>query len=266
MRNGLPTESYSDFTPIDAMVRKDADTFISFLSGNGVLFGEPSLDPWYRATTPDIIGLQSVESVKEISYYIPDQPASPLGCIQQHQYCKLTPQGRRECGPLASVVDAIAGAASLFDSTYDGVTIDVVTTERAARFIYFASMVNARNIAVYSVLRQLGPTSLDSQKKLIAAFQGSIPTNQWQLDVTHWWDIMMASRQWDMLETVYLPQNSDALSYRMNYTDEVYKKLCNNQVSLLWNPVRGTSFWASPCSCHSPKLPYLSLPFHYRLT
>ncbi|KAJ3569047.1 hypothetical protein NPX13_g6215 [Xylaria arbuscula] len=229
LRNGIPFRDFSDFTPIDAMVRKDADTYIFFLVGNGVLYSEPSLDPWYRATTPRYVPFVELNSTREITYYIPDEPATPLGCIQQHQFCTLTSLGIRECGPLASRLDAIAGAAPLFNSTYDGFTKDVVPTEKAARFLYFTSQFNELSIGIYGVVTKLGSSSLDSQKKLLGGFQESIPSNQWQLDVAHWWDIVMAGRQWNMLENAYFSQHSEALIYRGRYTEKVYQKLCNNQ-------------------------------------
>ena len=89
----------STFTPIDELLRSDGDLVLMFLSGNGVYFYEKSNDPWYRATRDNGNGI-----------YQTDVAASPLGCVQQFQFC----DGGSKCGTLASLVDAAADAAPLF--------------------------------------------------------------------------------------------------------------------------------------------------------
>ncbi|KAJ2977375.1 hypothetical protein NUW58_g7829 [Xylaria curta] len=82
---------------------------------------------------------------------------------------------------------------------------------------------------VDQVLAQVGATGLTTQKNLLGGVQGPIASNQWQRDVTHWWDISMAALQSQSLELAYLPDNSDVRATRFNYTTPEFQKLCSNQ-------------------------------------
>ncbi|KAI0551764.1 hypothetical protein F4679DRAFT_537883 [Xylaria curta] len=221
----------SNFEPIDAITKTDADTFLVFLVGNGVVFSEFSQDLWYRSnTTPITVEFVSAGEVQTSHLYVPEEPASPLACTDQYQFCSLARRDTQECGPLASFRDAVAGAASLFDTTYDNVLDIINTTEKAASFTYFANLLYGQTgTTIVGAVDHLGPASLSSQMTLNSAVQTHIASNQWQIDVSHWWDIEMASQQAILLEASYVPAGSDLLSIRMNYTEPVLEKLCNNQ-------------------------------------
>lgn len=107
---------------IDSLARQDADVHILFLSGNGVFFTQPSNDLWYRLIPKPMRGpvLALNDSLFVIDQYILREPASPLGCASQYQFCN---SGTNECGPLASQLDAIAGAAPIFETTVSPRTI-----------------------------------------------------------------------------------------------------------------------------------------------
>lgn len=77
------TSSPYSFAPIEQIARHDADTLILFLSGNGVLFSQPSGDQWYRVaptSTKFIAYGANYESTAQL--YLPLEPASPLGCTR----------------------------------------------------------------------------------------------------------------------------------------------------------------------------------------
>ncbi|KAH8157829.1 hypothetical protein CIB48_g10415 [Xylaria polymorpha] len=176
------TSSPYSFAPIEQIARHDADTLILFLSGNGVLFSQPSGDQ-----------------------------------------CG-------ECGPLASQLDAIAGAAPYFDTTYADFNADNAKTERAARFIYFvksAVMPNAPYIQ--EMLGHLGSQALLSQRNLVNGWQYNLESNQWQQDMSHLWDIMMAGHQSALLDAAYGPTDPSVLLDWTHYTAPGLRKLCHNQ-------------------------------------
>ncbi|KAI8623922.1 hypothetical protein F5Y19DRAFT_468179 [Xylariaceae sp. FL1651] len=224
------TASPGSFVPIDMISRQDADIFVLFLLGNGVLYSQPSDDAWYRvdrSTAAADYQIYGVDDISTAHSFLPLEPASPLGCTAQYQFCNA---GSGECGPLASQRDAIAGAAPYFDTNYADFNADNARTESAARFIYFvksAVMPNAPDMG--ELLFHMGPKSLLSQKHLLDGFQSIIETNQWQRDISHLWDIMMAGHQSALLDAVYGPTNADALVDWVNYTVPGLEKLCNNQ-------------------------------------
>ncbi|KAI0532332.1 hypothetical protein GGR58DRAFT_523304 [Xylaria digitata] len=228
VKNRTVLESNSDFMPIDALVRADADTHLIFLTGNGVVFSEHTDDAWYNVsrTATDVPITQADEyGIEQV--YFPQAPASPLACADQHQFC--TNDHPRSCGPLASIRDAMAGAAPLFDTTYAGIANSTATTERAARFTYFTNTFFAVNRHVAGVLGQLGSKALLSQESLLVGFQGPLASNQWQLDVTHWWDISMAIAQAIYLDSAYGLSNPALEQSRMNYTTAEFDNVCHNQ-------------------------------------
>ncbi|KAI1362255.1 hypothetical protein F5Y08DRAFT_341803 [Xylaria arbuscula] len=218
----------SDFLPIDAIFREDADIDIYFLSGNGVRFSKKSNDSWYRvSSTSTEVDLVGVGAPSPVSEYFFSEPASPLGCISQHQFC-LSVSGKRTCGPLASVFDAVASMTNLLNTTFTDLQIGNVTGKAAALATYFIHA-TADSPLLYLVA-QLGPTSLASQRYLSHGLQYFLEADQWKDDVAHWWNIAMAQRQQAVLaQAYYEPADPATLAQFFNFTSPELKKVCNSQ-------------------------------------
>ncbi|KAI3320102.1 hypothetical protein HD806DRAFT_547610 [Xylariaceae sp. AK1471] len=217
--------------PIDSIDRRDADIYFLFLSGNGVTFQQPSEDIWYRvaAAPPNGAPVDANETTGRGDYY-PLEPASPMGCADQYQFCVAASPGASRCGPLASLADAVAGAAPLFDTTYDDIMLNAIETDAAAFFSYFVKTAFPPDqLAIDTIVNALGPTSLLSQSHLFHGVQVSLEPNEWQLDMAHLWDITMAVRQASFLDTAYGPTSSADLAERLNFTSSDLKNFCNNQ-------------------------------------
>ncbi|KAJ2981336.1 hypothetical protein NUW58_g6714 [Xylaria curta] len=229
VNNKTTFKKISNFYPIDDIARSDADLSLFFLSGNGVAFPRPSDDQWYRLNTvPSSLNLGAHNPGTEI--YLPQEPASPLGCANQYQFCNTAFQGTDGCGPLASLRDAIAGAIPFFFTANSRSSKVNSTSETGARLIYFTNnFFSTSSSEISTILGQLGPVSLTSQKTLFGGIQGPIASNQWQRDVSHWWDISMAAQQSALLDSAYIADNSDVRASRVNYTTPELQKLCNNQ-------------------------------------
>ncbi|KAI1260476.1 hypothetical protein F5Y18DRAFT_441828, partial [Xylariaceae sp. FL1019] len=226
VKNGVPYQIETYFELIDALTRTDADTYLMMLSGNGVVNVEPSDDPWYNVskTATDTLVTGSTE-IDHLSVYLPQAPASALACADQHQFCNT----KGDCGPLASLRDAIAGAAPIFNTTYAQLDELNPTTEEAAQFLYFTSAFFDFDASISGVVSKLGPSALQSQDKMDAGVQGKLPSNQWQLDIVHFWDISMAIFQ-DIYSDSAFGSNDPALqSLRLNYTSSRFDKPCHNQ-------------------------------------
>ncbi|KAI1429252.1 hypothetical protein F5Y12DRAFT_727374 [Xylaria sp. FL1777] len=219
----------STFLPIESMNRKDADLYIFFLSGEGVLHSAPSTDEWYRVS-PTPVNSQTANANQSavVPIYLPLEPASPLVCIQQFQFCHVDAQ---HCGPLASLSDAADGAASFFSSKTDSNGVIDDGTAGAELFNYTLTAFNNLEYPSFDAASNaLGPASLTSQRTLITSIQGPLAPNQWQMDVTYWWDIHMASLQQAFIDIAFVsPQASSVLKYRSNFTSTLSQKLCNSQ-------------------------------------
>ncbi|KAI0395573.1 hypothetical protein F5Y17DRAFT_474277 [Xylariaceae sp. FL0594] len=216
-----------DFDAIPELARSDGDLVLVFLSGNGVLFAQEMDDDWYRAT----------ERWKKAQYvyagprgslqtYHPDIAASPLGCLEQWQYCNTAYPKKIGCGPLASWVDALYGVAPLFNLTDKDLDPERPSSSSAsgARLIWPFLWMYQYPTTLATIVSVLGVKSLASQTR----FQGG------QLDVLNWWDIMSASMQASWLVYLFVdtargttdPEYLGLWSPPMNKEEE---KWCNSQ-------------------------------------
>jgi hypothetical protein len=221
----------SSFIPIEGLVRDDADTHVIFLSGNGVLYLQPSEDDWYRlSSTPTNLSSVGASDAETIRVYLPLEAASPLGCADQYQFCDAAIDGLEGCGPLASLRDAIAGAAPLFNTSYAEFTAHAASTERGSEFEYFTRTIYALQSTISGVFRQIGSKGLDSHRQLVNGLQAFLEPNQWQLDVMHIWDISRAAYQAAFVDTAYGPTDPNVLTVHTNYAGPYMSKMCNNQV------------------------------------
>ncbi|KAI1809827.1 hypothetical protein GGS20DRAFT_570297 [Poronia punctata] len=220
---GKPIVQTDMFTPIDAMARTDAELKIVLLSGNGVVFVEPGSDEWYRVsdTGTNILQDSEVESSRRV--YYPLDPASPLGCTDQYQFCNPGYRGGRACGPLTSFYDALVGAVPYFNTTEKG----VAKSDMLDRFKYFYE--TFAFVTISNIINHLGPASLLSQVHLQNTAQNHLEPNQWQLDVAHWWDILMANKQALYLDAAYSSPEPAILANYVNYTAPAQIELCQNQ-------------------------------------
>lgn len=169
---------------------------IAMLSGAGVQFLRLMDDDWYRATTPWINTYGTRKSGLQPTWH-PDVSASPMGCLEQFQWCNSAYPRDRGCGPLTSYQDAFDGAAPLFNATKDVLDADRPLSSDAipARFISARRALDGYPTSLPDVVGTLGPRSLASQSKFFGGSQSPLPENQWQLDVLQWWNIVLTTIQ-----------------------------------------------------------------------
>ncbi|KAI0206813.1 hypothetical protein F4808DRAFT_466756 [Astrocystis sublimbata] len=225
----------SSFEPIDLLLRTDADVHVILLSGNGVLFLEPTSDEWYRvSSTPSNIGEVLGDDARTYQRYLPTEPASALGCTDQYQFCNSALKGTTGCGPLASLRDALRGAVPFFNASYDelitGIKSGVEESSDLARLIYMSSRIFGIDKTITGIVAHLGSSALLSQRTLSQGDQGPIPSNQWQLDVSYLWNITLAVMQASFVDTAYGPTDSDILQSWVNFTSPALTDLCSSQI------------------------------------
>lgn len=151
-----------------------------------------------------------------------------MGCVEQTQFCNA----KGQCGDLASYWDALDSATLVITGSTPGVwnAAPDPLGENLSRFSWFANVLTMA-IDLITLVEVLGSGSLITQQKLMQGVMGPLPDNQWQLDVTHWWGTILASRQAACVSPATGPSDASLLPYT-EPPDDVYRKaLCINQVS-----------------------------------
>lgn len=217
----------SDFTPIPELFSDDGDLHLIFLEGNGLFFYENTMDPWYRATRlgpPVFMPNNSTQNV-----YFPEEPASPLACVEKYQFCNAG----KECGPLSGKMTAFRESAALFNITVFGmINAPVPDDPTGSRFFWYYLVLSAMAPDIDLILNNLGPKALLSQQSLLNGFMGPLPDDQWQLDVTYWWATRWAGIQAAFVNTAHDTGNVALDELRVRPYNSHMQNMCNNQVSI----------------------------------
>lgn len=236
MLNG--TSSNGEFVVDPDLERLDADTYLIFLSGNGVVSSVPINDPWYRFDAISDFIITQVATNESVPAYQASEAASPLGCASQWQLCKGSIASNESCGPLTSFNDAWGGAAPLFgvetEATYtlwaDELMKAYAADEDASRFLWLERMITNSQADIISIVNKLDSQSLESSRGLAGGLQGPLPDDQWKIDVSYWWNITLAVLQATFVERAYGSTNPDILRLQINATNAGQNSICQNQV------------------------------------
>ena len=224
-------DSDSHFFPLPDLRRPDGDLTLIFLSGNSVVYAERMNDLWYRATVP-AYNISVSGSAGQKVVYRPESAASPMGCIEQYQWCNSAYSEGRGCGPLASQLDAIYGAASLFNLTENDLDKPRPSApgEAGTRLIWPAMLTIHYPTFLSSLLRHLGAKSLKSQTHLFDGHQLPLPKEQWQLDVKHWWATLLSAFQASFVDSVFAPDDFALASLWNSPVNKEEQTMCDSQV------------------------------------
>lgn len=217
------------FIPIKELARIDAEVYLVFLSTNAVVFSQPSDDLWYPAH--DLAGNITDESIENrpesMSLYFGDEPAFPLGCTRQYQFCSGPGSGTRGgadgpyCTPHSSLLDAHHFAYTMLaqDPYWD-------TLEWMVR------AVQGTEDPLYGPIYTLGSAVLESSSRKVAGIMGPLSRDQWQLDVERWYNISLASIQQNFVEMAAGPSDGRLRDLVVKPASDGQKRFCDNQVGL----------------------------------
>ncbi|KAF2750359.1 hypothetical protein M011DRAFT_239586 [Sporormia fimetaria CBS 119925] len=204
----------SQFEPIPALKRDDADTFLVFLSSNSILFTNPSGvdDPWYSAH----VEKGNLNSRKGGSNtYFADNAVSPLGCTSQYQICLKGNNGEKQCTRLSGL--------------REGTLLDGLNKERD-EFLMWLYATSFGVWAINTPMRSLGADSLTSRHTLTTGVQGPLPNDQWQKDVQNWAHMFLAGLQTASVDAATGPSSKDMRERLWLTPDtEIGKYFCRNQ-------------------------------------
>lgn len=146
------------------------------------------------------------------------EPASPMGLVQQYQFCKSDPPAAKQCSELSSMHDVFRLARKwwLGTETYD-------------YFYWIFYLVVTQTIA--SRVQALGPAVLESPSHLQGGILGPLARNQWQIDVEKWINISLASIQQSCVELASGPSDPRMDNFITRPESNIQKRMCRNQVS-----------------------------------
>ncbi|KAK2597555.1 hypothetical protein N8I77_012334 [Diaporthe amygdali] len=216
---------FGNFVPDPMLFRPDADLHLIFLSGNGVAFYEPTMDPWYRGFVPwgKVRNYEpSGQWTKNV--YRPDEAASPLGCIQQYQWCNA----EHKCGELSSFHDARNTAAPFFDTPLEALDgYWDISGQKSSQWAWLEYIIYSA--ADLRILHQLGAASLASRRNFGMGYMSQIPPDQWKIDVTYWWATLMAATQAAFVNAVHGPKDPSLLQMTLRPLNKYMESLCHNQ-------------------------------------
>jgi hypothetical protein len=214
--------------PISSLVVQDTsyDLDLFFLQPNGITFASRSEDPWYRATEPArVMGWVTFNGTGEV-YTFP-KPATPLACVSQYQYCTSAQSGSNLCTDLAGYWEATSQLNTLLGLGTDSDIGDVSITDL---WDSWGSLQLGWSSA--EVVGGLGSAALLSRGGLSNGIQGPLPSNQWQLEVQHWFATSLATLQASTVAKANGPDSGFEKWLVHPNTTEEYTS-CQKQVSFI---------------------------------
>lgn len=164
--------------PIPELNRTDADVALLILAANWVQYDEPVDDPWFSAHD-----LLQFDSPYVNTLYKPDYYVRFLGCMEQHQFCTLNSKSGAEfCTPLTGIA-ALLSAMNKTSTAFSPVQFAI-----AGRL-----WLNLLETSMSS--SAINENSLQAYNSLWDSIITSLPNNQWQIEVTNWYNIALAKFQ-----------------------------------------------------------------------
>lgn len=150
--------------------------------------------------------------------YAADDPAPPLACLIQYRACNPNLPEEESCSVPLGVFGYTEEAHKVL--TYHE---EHNVTDWLQDYLY--AFPTPRDIVF-----GLGSHSLQSRNRLQAGTQGTLPVDQWETDVEHWFNIASASLQYFPVLTAggYFPNLTEEALRRPNSTSEL--EICQNQV------------------------------------
>ncbi|KAF1964651.1 hypothetical protein BU23DRAFT_630648 [Bimuria novae-zelandiae CBS 107.79] len=196
----LPFPSSSSFIPRQEFNTTDGDIYFLFLAAQSVNFAKPIDDPWFSAHRPS-------PGPRNRTYYFSDHLLSPLGCVEQFQYCN---PHKDACTPLAGIVPATAAAKFDLDlSPMQSAIVDLLI-----------NAVYANNAIILQPVNMLADdTSNDG-------VQMPLPNNQWVIELQDMHNRVLTQIQRAIVDYARGPSSPAAKQFLV-VPDNNYRNLCS---------------------------------------
>jgi hypothetical protein len=194
--DGANVESF--FEPMPELRLKSGEIYVFYLSANAVRFTQKTLDPWYQATrSAGTKGDPNNLEAPRTEIFSQDEPGSPLACSHEAQFCHTGSDQVQHCSGLGST-DEMAS-----------VLLAQITDEATRkRLEWLMAPLQSPLIDFSTPSRMIGTESLRSRRSYGAGYQGPLSDRQWQIDIEHWFNIMLAAQQRMFVEVATGPPAS----------------------------------------------------------
>ncbi|KAF2134171.1 hypothetical protein P153DRAFT_381353 [Dothidotthia symphoricarpi CBS 119687] len=207
---------FNTWNPIPELLLPHADISIIFLAANEIPFFAPVDDPWFAAGHQGPVNI-SIAS-RDIQVYGSDEPARALACTQQYQFCNPALEGDDGCTPLLGIYEATTASPALFPHPTD-----------RERFSWSASAILNMAGGFTELIRTLRSGSLLARDSLSGGGQYALPSNQWELELEHWFKFTLADVQRAILDQAIGPVYPDARRFHSPPSSAVERAICDNQ-------------------------------------
>jgi len=163
-------------------------------AANGVINVDTNSDPIFSAhylynASVDVFG-------KERVVYLADKALTALGCIDQYQICNPNMPGLNGepmlCGPLVGMY-SLTGDLFFLEEEEVGLNPYQVATLETLVWAFFES-------SMWNSVSGRGPTALQAQNTIVTTNfdyqqEARLPDNQWQIELSSWFNVSLASLQ-----------------------------------------------------------------------
>lgn len=216
--DGTILKAKSRFIPIPALQANATDVTLFFLSTNGIVFTKPCDDPWYAAHYSKVE--DDTWADPSSPAHVQDGPARVLGCAERYQFCNPDFKMGPSCTPFTGIFTATAAAETLWQ------------TNKQKQFfnISFNSILKDAG-DLYDIVMYMGISSLIARRGLTGGFQGSLPNNQWQLEVENWFTSTLADLQRVTVEYATGPTDPAVFQLLERAQTDEEQLMCRNLVS-----------------------------------
>ncbi len=177
------TPPYGPWKPDPTFVIPDSDMIAIFLALNELAYSEPVYDPMFLAN-----GSRS-DTINGIPFYWTTLAFNIMVCGDQHQICN----------PSNGVCSKLSGEIGISPNATEALGMNAAQQVTAFRF--FASVTEGAGL--YQAINDLGAQALRAQNLVSGEnFSPGLPSYQWQIEVSHWFEISLAKLQALMVDWV----------------------------------------------------------------
>ena len=211
--------------PIAAFNRSDADITIFTFAANRVLYAYPNSDPIFSANYA--VDLNYTSFGKERFAYLADKVLTAIGCIDQYQICNPSipgPNGEpMRCTPLVGWYSIPSETDKI------GLNLYQLATAETVSFAFGES-------SMFNSVSGRGPSALQAESTMITTYsayqqEGQLPNNQWQIEVSSWFNVSLAALQRYVVQKAYGPTDVlDEGGYIVKPSIEPEEAICQSQM------------------------------------
>lgn len=219
------TAATSVWSPIAAFNRTDADVSMFFLAANSIIYTYPNSDPIFSANVASDSG-EEINNV-EVLEYSAEYAVAAMACTDQYQICNPTLAGLDGepmlCTPLGPIFTLFEESEPLGMNLYQLSTVETIVIAMQSSSMY--NSVAGRGSAALkaqSTVFTLGDSNLQ---------MAPLPNNQWQIELSGWFAVSLASLQQFLFEKASGPPNvQEADGYIIKPNNKYEKAICQRQM------------------------------------